>query len=152
MSNKHFVATYGTLKKRPNSTRNPLGLPDNAFVGKAISHDKFVMGGYGFPKAVHPDYFKDQDMTQYEGKLDLHVWEVDDHQLGQMDSYEGYPHFYDREVIQVENIGGELVSAWMYIAKDAADGFYSSQHAKNEMCIPNSDGIVSWPEDLKEYA
>jgi gamma-glutamylcyclotransferase (GGCT)/AIG2-like uncharacterized protein YtfP len=114
MSNKNFVAVYGSLKEGFGNHRL---LSDSRLIGKGVTEDHLTMYSLGsFPcitsKPIAP--------------INVEVYEVDDITLNRLDSLEGHPTFYRRrEVpIKITDPGNtDTVKAWIYFInnEDRAD-------------------------------
>lgn len=90
------VFVYGTLKK---GYRNHYLLKNSQFIGDS-KVDNFTLHSFGgFPVAVPAS-------EQY---ITGEVYEVDDDTMTNLDWLEGYPSFYDRQIVETEH-----GNAWMY--------------------------------------
>jgi gamma-glutamylcyclotransferase (GGCT)/AIG2-like uncharacterized protein YtfP len=125
---KQKVFVYGTLKKGERANHK-MG---SEFIGPAVSLDKFKVWGMGFPMAALSD-----DGNPLRGEL----YEVSLETLkGPLDSYEGYPTFYTRDLLEFDS-EGERHLAWMYhIPTEQADGYYKPEGYLQ----PADDGTLNW--------
>lgn len=119
----HAVFVYGTLKHdwmgaKIFGDRNP-----------ARTTSPFTMYGGGFP-ILTPDVCG----HPVAGEL----YHVDDRTLERLDTYEGYPDFYERIVTPVIDDTGEHI-AWVYIGNDAMRSI-----AYREKLSPNEEGFLEW--------
>lgn len=101
---KTKVAVYGSLREGMGNHRLLIG---SDLLGH-FNVEGFEMYSYGaFPFIKHGD-----------GTIIVEVYEVDEETFKRLDRLEGYPSFYDRELIEV---GGQH-QAWIYfIEQDASD-------------------------------
>lgn len=97
------IFVYGTLKKNHGNHR--YYLEDAKFLGHAITVDKYTMYSRGIP-FVTKDPF-----VQIHGE----VYEITEDQLRPIDSLEGHPQWYKRELISVQLETGEIIEAWIYL-------------------------------------
>lgn len=51
------------------------------------------------------------------------IWEIDDSDWRNLDRYEGYPKYYIKKVVKVENEKGEMIDAIVYVMADDRKGF-----------------------------
>lgn len=63
---------------------------------------------YRFRFAVHADVYPHPG-----GAVDGVLWLLNEDQLRQLDQREGYPHYYDRSIVEVE-ADGQVYNAWVY--------------------------------------
>lgn len=104
-SDNHLVFVYGSLK---SGYDNHSVIEEASLIGEVITVDSYDMYLSGFPYLT-----KFGKTSRIHGEL----YEVtDSHLKGPLDTLEGHPDFYEREMIDVE-INGEIVSAWTYIYK-----------------------------------
>jgi len=98
----NLVAVYGTLKK---GFGNNYLLRNSTFIGKGVTKKKFPMVASGIPYVL-----------KEEGKghfIDIELYAVSDTTLKDLDSLEGHPTWYKREVTDVL-VKGKTYSAWLY--------------------------------------
>ena len=106
---KHLVAVYGSLRAGMGNHR--LLERHNARLvteGEVVS-DSFTMVDYaggGFP-AIVPD-------KNAEVPITVEVYEVDDAGMSALDMLEGYPSFYNRKRVDLEEVG----NVWIYYIQD----------------------------------
>lgn len=116
MTAKHMYFSYG-MNTDPEQMMLRTGLP-TAF-GRALVRD------HGFRFAHYADVFPLVG-TDAHGVL----WELDDDQLASLDAREGFPHYYNRKIVDVE-CAGKIYQAWMYFMTDGhsvyppSDSYYS---------------------------
>lgn len=97
-----LVAVYGTLKMhRGNHHVIELAGGKLKGVGRTKSSHLMVSLG-GFPGVI---------LSEEGCPVYVEVYEVE--KIGPLDALEGYPHFYDRDPVEVET-GEGPVTAWMY--------------------------------------
>jgi len=117
MSNK--VAVYGTLK---SDGRADGMMCTSTFIGYGTTKHPYNMTDVGFPKIKpHPD----GDVVSVE-VYDSPDWE-------QLDSYEGVPYLYTRNVIDIIMENGDVEAAYIYEANELTG---SEVVAKN--------GVLTW--------
>lgn len=91
------VFVYGTLKK---GYGNSYLLESSTYLGKHTTEEEYTMYSLGaFPAIMH------SGDTSITGE----VYEIDDSTLTRLDTLEGYPHLYSREVIATP-----YGDAWVY--------------------------------------
>jgi gamma-glutamylcyclotransferase (GGCT)/AIG2-like uncharacterized protein YtfP len=96
------VAVYGTLKRGFRAN----GMLNNAsFIGVGLTSVKYRMTDVGFPMIERADEGHPIRVEIY----DEPNWKV-------LDSYEGVPHLYERNVIQIELEDGVTTDAYIYEA------------------------------------
>lgn len=95
---KQLVAVYGSLK---SGFHNHRLLEKSKKVGEQQVEGWEMYSLGGFPAVVPSSNFND--------KVSVEVYSVDDETFKNLDRLEGYPHFYDR--IKVKTQQGD---AWMY--------------------------------------
>lgn len=101
----HTVFVYGTLKRGHGN--NHL-LIKSEFIGEARTKESYALFQSGIPFCV-PKNFTDAECFPVTGEL----WGVDDHTLNCLDSLEGHPDFYTRQLITVQS-QGEEIQAYIY--------------------------------------
>jgi len=129
--NPVFVFVYGTLKKGHSGS---YCFGNSEYMGEAVTETKFIMSSkaHGFPRTK-----RDDQGSYIKGE----VFKVTDPSvLGSLDSYEGYPSFYDREKETVHFKDGQI-EVDIYVSKDAADIF---DHSGVQLCEPDENNIVVW--------
>lgn len=121
MAHTHNVFVYGTL--RPNHGNNRRLLSGAVHIGKAVTTpaDDFTMylsnlgGGIPFVVPHKHNVFKSyENQPMITGDL----YQVNDEELGALDSLEGHPRWYCREEINIKvKTGDKYVSttAWIYL-------------------------------------
>jgi len=114
MSKKHLVAVYGSLKRGYGNFR-VMERAKGKFILEAISKKTFVMDGSGYPyinyatgENAHPIF--------------VELFEVDEWGFtNPLDSLEGHPHFYKRELETFVLPDGTEVEAWVYVLQSAVE-------------------------------
>jgi gamma-glutamylaminecyclotransferase len=100
----HKIFTYGTLKQGFN---NHGLLHSSEFLGKAETADKYMLIDYGLPI-----------LLKYKAKLSQHIdgelYLVDDGILQTLDTLEGHPFLYKRELSLVKLENGQIDEAFIY--------------------------------------
>jgi gamma-glutamylcyclotransferase (GGCT)/AIG2-like uncharacterized protein YtfP len=126
------VFVYGTLKGMHNNSAGRINL-----VGNAVTAGKYQMYNGGFPSVRN-----DEHNAEYAGNILGELHDVDEGALHGLDSYEGHPHFFEREQVKVQVEGEEeLVDAWIYFGpKDS--------HVNRPIIPPDANGQLRWPTDV----
>lgn len=123
---KLFV--YGTLQEGHGNSRL---LSSSTKVGPAVTKEKYVLGTVGFPYLFSSDDFPADMYHPVAGEL----WELDSEEtLRRIDSLEGHPHHYQREVIEL----ADGTEAWAYMQKNSHAAHYCYQ------CRVNEEGNYEW--------
>ena len=87
------VFVYGTLKKAHG---NNVLLRTAKYLGEALTNQKYQTVEGGIPYVIHPDNtHPDAEKRRVVGE----VYEVDEATLEDLDSLEGHPNWYRREII-----------------------------------------------------
>ena len=95
------VAVYGSLKKGFGNHRL---LKGSNMIDETFTKPEFHMGSFGaFPGIVEGNK-----------KVKVEVYEVDDQTFKNLDHLEGYPRYYNRKEITLEN----GIKAWIYFLDD----------------------------------
>lgn len=124
----NLVGVYGTLKQGYGNY-TVMQSAEGVFKGKALTKDKFIMNGYGFPYII-------PDTSDVAKQVVLELFEVDERGVThELDSLEGHPTFYKREEIPVILENGEETTAWVYIYQDTIQADES---------LINEDGNYEW--------
>lgn len=64
------------------------------------------------------------DVIPFDGDYTLVlIWEINDSDWRNLDRYEGYPKYYIKKVVKVENEKGETIDAIVYVMADDRKGF-----------------------------
>ena len=109
-----FVFTYGTLRQGYGNSRI-LSNAGAECLGERTTSGSYLMGDVGFPYVFDPDTTEGLLHDEYYKPVTGDLWTIPSVQcFKSLDSLEGYPWHYDREVITL-NTGEE---AWMYIQPD----------------------------------
>ena len=103
---KHYLFTYGTLKK---GFSNHHLLEGAQFLGPAKTLEKYSMYESGIPFV-----FKGEAVSHIYGEL----YRVDELTLKKVDRLEGHPGWYRREEIQVLTAEGSNGTAWLYFYQE----------------------------------
>ena len=104
------VFVYGTLRKGNHAHRvlnEDFSSPDlEGKLGKTLNAS-YKMIAHRFPIV----YEVNTKGSHILGEL----YSVTDSVVGSLDRYEGYPHFYGKELVEIELEDGSLEQAYMYI-------------------------------------
>lgn len=90
------VAVYGTLRQ---GFWNHKLLENSTFLGKTKTEPRFTMYGHGVP------WITNTGSTE----ITVEVYEIDEETFQRLDFLEGYPSYYDRQLINTE-----FGEAWIY--------------------------------------
>ena len=132
-----LIFVFGTLKRGYRANDK---LKDQPFLGSAITIPRYKMFDVGFPMI-----FKNVTGHQVKGEVYL----VSPGCLSDMDYYEGYPSFYQREEIDVTLLdpvaGGpderkQMMRSLIYYNKDSDYDEYMDRNRVQ----PDSDGSLCW--------
>lgn len=124
-----FVFVYGTLKKGEGASRK---LDTSEFIGEAVTEDPFLMFG---PRSLSfPILVPDEAGRPVRGE----VYRVTDPEvMASLDRYEGYPHFYTRDIFTVHS-EGRTYEAWIYNIPGYSERNYIYA------VKPGEDGLLCW--------
>jgi gamma-glutamylaminecyclotransferase len=100
------VAVYGTLRQGFGNHRL---LENSKFLGKTKTDAIFSMHGHVVP------WISNGGSTQ----ITVEVYEIDEQTLQSLDWLEGYPSYYDRQIINTE-----FGEAWIYFIDNRLVGNY----------------------------
>jgi len=101
-----LVFVYGTLKQGYGN-HYVMQEAGGKFIGKAMTLDDFyIMGGGGIP------YVIESDDKEKSSAICGELYKVKNFEP--LDTLEGHPSFYRRELIEAVKENGEIVDAWMY--------------------------------------
>jgi len=114
--NNDFMAVYGTLKKGKGNNYFMKGCD---FVSEGKTVDYFPMYANGIP------YVFNKAGSGY--KIKVEVYRVPHTELPDIDSLEGHPYLYKRELTPVKLANGEIKNCWLY--------FYQNEPQDWEMDI-----------------
>ena len=84
-------------------------------------YSKGFINGYrllfkGVPKNAYAT------IEPFEGKkVPVLIWELQEEDEEALDYYEGYPRFYEKEVLEVETESGDLIKVMVYIMTDKVE-------------------------------
>ena len=126
-----LVFFYGSLM---SGFHNNSILRGSIFMGAATLTGKWQMVSFGaFPAVIH-----DEDGETVKGE----IWSVSSQLIMSLDSLEGHPHWYKRDVYPVITDDGESHLAWAYInqIKNLEKGDYQ--------IVPGNDWAAYAPEML----
>jgi len=104
------VFVYGSLKKGYSNSNL---LNDQEYLGEFKTLDKYSMVSLG----TFPGVFLNGGSSQIQGEL----YEVSQACMDSLDQLEGYPNFYDRVLVQIENSQGDIYVAWIYYLPSEMD-------------------------------
>jgi gamma-glutamylcyclotransferase (GGCT)/AIG2-like uncharacterized protein YtfP len=122
----HNVFVYGTLQTRAQTIRSLYESPDTEFYDYCETTDRYLMFNLGHFPAVIPC---DQSLGHpVVGEL----WRVTDVVRSELDVIEGYPGFYNREII--DTTAGR---AWMYYLPREKISWATHEITENQ-------GVLSW--------
>jgi gamma-glutamylaminecyclotransferase len=130
-SGETFVAVYGSLKQGyGNHGLLERGQAELIGLG-TTSLSTFEMISFGaFPGLIiNPSS---------HNKVGVEVYKVNELTFNRLDGLEGYPHFYNRDIFQIELDDKTPLTAWMYYLNEKADG------NRKVMVEPDVDGILRW--------
>ena len=127
----HHVFVYGTLQACAHTIRSLSESSESEFVAHCQTQNNYQMYDLGHFPAVTIG-------NQSEGHPVLgELWRVTDRVRSELDVIEGYPDFYDREII--DTTAGR---AWMYyLPKPCGYGC---------RLISENQGVVSWLEQSSQ--
>lgn len=117
----HLLFTYGTMM---SDCYNNGRISHKANkIGEGFSCEPFVMVAKRTPRQIpYVGRIPDVDYDGLSGKetpIFGEIYEIDDINLWRtIDRFEGHPHFYCRELIQVRSTAGVLLSCWAYLMDD----------------------------------
>ena len=117
---KMKIFVYGTLKK---GFGNHYLLEESRFLGKAS-----LTGNY---RMISLDAFPMVVESQEEYTIYGELYEIDKQTLVSLDMLEGYPHFYDRDVVTVIDDIGKSHDAYMYIGHNNDVFYFSTNTVKD---------------------
>ena len=104
---KGLVAVYGSLRK---------GLHNHSLLERADFLGTDVIAGFkmyslgGFPFITHDD-------ATYDDRIFIEVYSVNPNEMRRLDMLEGYPSFYNRELVQTQ-----YGQAWIYFIDNEVAG------------------------------
>jgi len=107
------VFVYGSLKQGYGN-HTLLETSELVSEGKTVDDDYTMLSLGGFPGVLL------QGTTRILGE----VYEVTDEVFQRLDRLEGFPSFYNRKEIEVEQEHGDVVSAWMYFLNEDEDTYH----------------------------
>ena len=127
-----LVFFYGSLM---SGFHNNSILRDSIFMGAAKLTGKWQMLSFGsFPAVIH-----DENGEPVRGEL----WSVPSQLMRSLDSLEGHPHWYKRDIYPVITDDGESHLAWAYINQ-------MESHEKGEdQIVRGNDWAAYAPEMLR---
>lgn len=102
-SNPIYLALYGTCKKGFSNNR-VLQYNGNSFVGAGVTKEKYAMYRSGIPFVI----------KEAKTPIVVDVYEVAPENLPRIDSLEGHPNWYKRELIPVILEDGKELDCWLY--------------------------------------
>ncbi len=105
-SNPIYIAAYGTIKRGFGNNR-VIYNADKAFVGAGITKEKYAMYSSGIPFVI----------KEPKTPIVVDVFEVEASNLPRIDSLEGHPNWYRRELIPVL-VNGKELQCWLYFMTD----------------------------------
>jgi gamma-glutamylaminecyclotransferase len=141
MTDKHFIAVYGTLKQG----RSNAGLLHSAvFVGAGVTALPYGMVDTGgFPCVFN------HDSGLPQGKVVVELYEVSTPQLARLDQLEGHPTMFCRQDVLVALKDGPEVEAEMYFGTPE---YWKRYLSRCDAMPPDDTGVISWPEGKPSLA
>ncbi|MEM2107242.1 MAG: gamma-glutamylcyclotransferase family protein [Candidatus Bathyarchaeia archaeon] len=109
---------HAQMKKRCLTSRFKIKAKLNGY--------KFVYDGYSALRKGAVANVVRSDGNIVEGGL----WEIDEDCLKTLDRYEGYPSFYDRQTLRLEDDNGNSYEAYVYLRKPQELGEPSAEYRK----------------------
>lgn len=121
----HKVAVYGTLKAGHGNhhllqKRSAFGYSKDGseFIGSGFTNQEYKMEVMGCPMV-----FKDQ--TVKGSQIAVEIYEVNSPTAREaIDTLEGHPHTYRREIIDCVDLEGNVHSCWLYFGNDVEPSEY----------------------------
>ena len=108
-----LLAVYGTLKSNHGNHR--FHLSGAKYEGHGHTLDRYAMTVDGIP-FVYSESINAPGANQ----ITVELYSVEDAtERASIDSLEGHPHWYRRELVDVVTSDGDVVSAWIYMIPDA---------------------------------
>lgn len=98
--NNILIAAYGTLREGFGNNRL---IPKGCHIGTGLTVEKYTMKVAGIP------YVSKKPTSN----IVVDVYEINQNTLERLDSLEGHPRWYKREVIPV-NIDNKQLDCWLY--------------------------------------
>lgn len=123
------VAVYGTLRE---GMHNNYLLESSEHLGEGETVDSYTMHVDGIPylhvDSSHPD----------ADSIVVDVYEVDQDTLKRLDQLEGHPSWYERQLVDIELIHGQMVKAWVYFQPGPAPqtGNFTRDYCEFELNQP----------------
>lgn len=111
------IAVYGTLR---NGFGNHRYLKNSKFIGTGKTVESFTLSANGIP-FVHKDPLHN---------VVVEVYEVNDNDLKNIDSLEGHPNWYKREITNIQ-VGNQIIPAWLYFYPKKANEIIESGDYKD---------------------
>ncbi|MFC1743338.1 gamma-glutamylcyclotransferase family protein [Candidatus Riflebacteria bacterium] len=103
MEKTNPVFVYGTLRK--GFGNHKYYLKGSPFIGTGKTVEKYAMYATSIPYVV-----QGEGLSRISGE----VYRVDSETLDNLDSLEGHPDFYCREITEIEMDDGSIIRAWLY--------------------------------------
>lgn len=117
----HKVAVYGTLKASHGNHRL---LGDSEFIGSGFTNEEYKMEVMGCPMV-----FKDQNIKG--SQIAVEIYEVNSPSAREaIDSLEGHPYTYRREIIDCIDLQGNTHSCWLYFGYSIEPSEYAQHVAE----------------------
>lgn len=120
--------------------------PNSKFIETAdIQKYRLVFDGYSnFWKCSIANIVPSGASMMYGG-----LFEIDDMDLKILDGYEGYPNYYDRELVEAIGSNNEVYESWVYIKDEEKKGKPSIKYIKTVLDGAEDCGL---PQDYREWA
>ena len=121
MIEKRLYIAYGSNLNLPQmASRCPTAKP----VGTAVLNDYELLfrgSRYGGVATVEP---------REGSSVPVLVWEIRPNDENALDHYEGYPHFYGKQMMDID-LGGKTIPAMIYVMTPGFEAGYPSEHYLN---------------------
>jgi gamma-glutamylcyclotransferase (GGCT)/AIG2-like uncharacterized protein YtfP len=126
-----FVAVYGSLKR---------GFGNHKRLSQTkIEFEGFIKGGFDmYSLSSYPALCVNPDS---DFGIDVEVYPLDEQLLKSLDSLEGYPNFYTRDLVWVRpyDSPNDLYSCWVYYIVNKG-----SMNARKKVTEVNDKGKITW--------
>ena len=115
-NNKIIILSYGTLRKGYGNSRL-VDIPgETKWLGTGKTLEKYQLRASGIP------FVNKTPDTQ----IVVDAWEIDiDKHLPRVDSLEGHPQWYKRELIKA-TINGKVIEGWLYFMENSGSTIIES--------------------------
>ena len=113
----NVVAVYGTLKKGYSNYHHYLR--SSKYVGGGVTQDKYPLLIEGLPYMVNK--------KGVGHNVEVDVFKVSNTKLADLDTLEGHPRWYKREIIPIKLKSGKVIDCWLYF-NDKHIGKHTQMH------------------------